>query len=238
MTRIASHRHFRGYVHLRSRLCPVSNKLFVVLALAVASSVAEANVVSNPGFENGMTGWTTNPSHAWVASTQDVMFGSFDAANGAGTGDCGGPNSCPNPVSGAYLYQDLATESGQDYTVSFEYLLGGTSGLQELDAYFGGTEIANISVTSNTPEWTLYSTNIVATSTATELEFVEGNDPSVTFLDNVSVTTSAVAPEPATWSLLAGGTVWLLFAGRSRFGPRQQNIRHHVWRGRPALGGY
>jgi hypothetical protein len=203
-----------------NRLFPSSSKalfckLFVVLALSAASTSAfGANLVSDPGFENGMTGWTTNPSHAWVASTQDVMFGSFDAANGSGTGDCGGANSCLNPTTGAYLYQDLTTTVGQDYTVGFEYYFSGTSGLQELDAYFGGVEIATISVTSNVPEWISFSTDIVAASVTSRLNFVEGNDPAVTYLDNVSVTASTPTPEPSSWANLAGGVAFLLLIGR------------------------
>jgi hypothetical protein len=184
---------------------------FVAVALSTASTLAlGANIVFNPGFENGMSGWTGNPSHNWVASTQNLMFGSFDAANGSGTTDCGGVNGCLNPITGAYLHQDLSTVIGQDYTVGFEYYFSGTSGLQELDAYFGGTEVAQISVTSNTPAWISFSADIVATATTTRLNFVEGNDPAVTYLDNVSV---SATPEPSTWATLAGGVAFLLLAG-------------------------
>jgi hypothetical protein len=195
---------------LNSGLTAVIHKVFVVLVLSAAAiSATAANIVSNPGFESGMTGWITNPSHQWVATSQNVSFGSLDAANGSGTGDCGGVNSCLNPASGAYMYQDLSTTIGQDYTVDFEYFFSGSSGLQELDAYFGGTEIANISVTSNIPSWISFSTDIVATTTTTRLEFVEGNDPAVTYLDQVSVSS---APEPSTWATFAGGVTLLLLA--------------------------
>src|ERR1700733_2827951 len=80
-----THHHFSVNPLFPSSSKALFCKLFVVLALSAASTSAfGANLVSNPGFENGMTGWTTNPSHAWVASTQNVMFGSFDAANGSG----------------------------------------------------------------------------------------------------------------------------------------------------------
>jgi len=220
---IDTHRYFTVYSRLPSGVPAALHKFFVVLALSAASTSAlAANIVSNPGFENGMTGWTTNPSHQWVASIQNVLFGSFDAANGAGTGDCGGANSCLNPISGAYVYQDLSTVIGQDYTVDFEYYFSGGNGLQELDAYFGGTELANISVTSNTPAWILFSTDIVATGTTTMLNFVEGNDPATTYLDNVSVNATMATPEPSTWATFAGAATFLLLTRWAQLGRRRR----------------
>lgn len=187
-------------------------KLVVALVIATAStSVAMANIITNPGFESGMTGWTTNPSFAWGSSTQHVMFGSFDAVNGAGF-NCGSTN-CLDPTVGAYLYQDLATTVGTTYTVSFEYYFGGTSGLQEIDVYFGGNLDGNITTETNVPGWNFYSFDAVATSGTTRLEFTQVNDPDFTYLDNISadISTSSV-PEPATTAMLAGGIGVLLLA--------------------------
>ena len=190
------------------------SKLIVLLVLAVAvSSVANANAISNSGFESGLTGWTTNPSYAWTSTAQDAIFGSYDARNGYGY-NCG-PTNCLDPTVGAYLYQDFSTIVGDTYTISFEYYFGGTNGLQEIEVYFAGGMAANISTTSNVPAWTLDSFNDVATSTTTRLEFTQVNLPDYTYLDNVSVVvTPTTVPEPAGWTLMVSAIAGLLLVRR------------------------
>lgn len=189
--------------------------LIVLLSLATLSSVASANQITNPSFESGLTGWTTNPAHNWFSTTQHAFFGSEDAASGAGF-NCGSTN-CLDPTVGAFLYQDFATTIGQTYTIGFDYLFGGGSGLQELDVYFGGTLQADIATTTNTPQWTHYSFDVLATSSTTRLEFTQVNLPDFTFLDNVSADIATTStPEPGTWAMLATGMVGLFIALRRR----------------------
>ena len=210
------------------RSLPSYGKLAVAIALTIGpASLAQAgNLVTNPGFEDSLNGWTTNTSnsnYSWTVSSQNVEFGSFDARNGAGY-NCGDTN-CLDPTQGAYLYQDLSTVIGDTYTISFEYYFGGNNGLQEIDAYFGGNLDANLTTETNTPEWTLYSFTETATSTTSRLEFTQVNDPDYTYLDNVSVTlASTPAPEPVSWVMMTSGLAAMLLFKNVLSRKRQQRV--------------
>ena len=75
--------------------------LQVTLLIGVAAiSAAAANIVSDPGFESGLTGWTASAD--WGSGNFAVHTGSLEAFT-----ECVGAACISTPTS--FLYQDLAT---------------------------------------------------------------------------------------------------------------------------------
>jgi hypothetical protein len=87
----------------------------------------------------------------------------------------------------------------------------------ELQAWFGGTLAEDL---LNIPDTTLTEyvvTDLVATSTTTELEFLGRQDPGFDELTDVSVTdNSTVTPEPGTLGLLGTGVLGLIGVARRK----------------------
>jgi hypothetical protein len=157
-------------------------------ALATAGS-AKADLVVNGGFEMGdLTGWTSTGGNSVTNNPAFVHSGSYGLSYGA----VGSPS---------FLYQDIASVAGQDYTFSFyQKTLAGTP--NEFEAFFDGVKLLDLVNSPIASDFTYYSFNVVATSSSTEIRFGLRQDPAYSALDDVSVTPSAV-PEPA--SLLGYG---------------------------------
>ena len=104
-------------------------------------------------------------------------------------------NSSNSRASTAQLYQSFPTTPGAEYTVSFDYApSGATSGVDDaVSARIDGVERLYIdgTTTVKTPlTWTKQSFTFVATSSSTELRFVDGGPVAGInggFLDNVKV---------------------------------------------------
>jgi hypothetical protein len=136
------------------------------------------------------------------------QFYAETACNGAG---CITPD--PNPV-GSWLYQDLTTTSGQTYNLSFWYFPNiGT--VSQLEVRWGGNIVLNL---LNLPGGEVYGLftvgGLVATDTATRLEFLGRQDSSFVGLDDVRVdapggacASASTVPEPT--SLVLTGTALL-----------------------------
>src|ERR1044071_3570620 len=93
-------------------------KTLILATVAMTSSFA-ANLVSNPDFQSGtLSPWTNNPQ---VEYPWEVI-----APGSARTGCVGEP--CVDQTalaSASYLYQDLATQQGSTYQLTFDYSTGG-----------------------------------------------------------------------------------------------------------------
>lgn len=189
----------------------------LALAAACLASVAVAqNLVQNPGFETGsFTGWTASSygGHGgarWeIYSGAGAHTGTHYASTGC-NGSSGGTCIAPDPGAGAWLYQDLATTPGTQYTLTFYYAPGGATGggVAELQVLWGPsgsplTTGGNGSCTGScvfdnaligSSTYTKYTMTLTATSTSMRLEFLGRQDPQLDFLDDVSV----VAPSPNT----------------------------------------
>lgn len=161
-------------------------KFLVGLLLAYASSAANANIIVNGGFENGLTGWTCTNSN-------------LCATNGNG-----------NPGSALYgftntgyasLFQNVSTVVGGIYSLTFDTMAGDSR--NEIGYSVNG--FSNVKWTSSGYTWVSQSASFTATSALTKIEFFLATDPGTgTYqLDNVAVNqTGSAVPEPGSIALL------------------------------------
>jgi hypothetical protein len=172
--------------------------------MTISAPLATAgNIVVNPSFELGLSGWTLsagNPAPWFITSRPHS--GSLDIES-----PCAG-GLCLDPVSGAFFYQDLPTLIGQTYNLSFFAFFEGAP--DEIKVTWGGVtalDILNPAVPDDV--YAQYSTtNLLATSSTTRLEFFGRQDPNQALgVDDIAVTT----PEPST--LLLFGVALLILAG-------------------------
>lgn len=190
------------------KLCTL-RVLLVVSCAAIPA--AASNIVTNPGFESGLTGWTASPD--WGSGNFAVHSGSLEAYT-----ECTGAACISVPTS--YLEQDLTTVIGQTYDLSFWYRFQGPSspvGPNELQTWAGGVLVSDlVNVSNNGGVYQQEFTTFTATSTTTLLQFDGRNDPSFLIIDDVCADVPggacvAAAPEPAPGFLvLAAAAIGLL----------------------------
>lgn len=210
------------------------NLLWPLLA-AVPIFAQAQNLVVNGSFEDpsinamsfkffdGITGWSTSNQieirRNWIGTAEDGKnFAELDTT---------GSNS------NSSTWQDIATDIGATYTFSFWFsnrpyqsdgdhsdVPASTSGL---DWAFGGTTGSAPSqpkITDEKNHWTLFTQDIVATSTTTRVMFTATGkaDGLGSSLDNISVAllSPAPVPEPTSFSLLAAGLCAVGFVARRR----------------------
>ena len=179
--------------------------LLAASSLCLAMPSAQANLITNGGFETGdysdwvqagsnaLTGVIPGDSHS---GTYSAIFGAVDRAD-------------PN-----ILTQTFATTSGQSYTLAYwlkQSFPGGMSFSASIDNW-----VSTLGDFGNEAfDWTEKSYSFVATSATTTLGFKAFNGPSLWYLDDVSVDASVV-PEPGTLALLALGAAFLRTSRRAR----------------------
>jgi flagellin len=201
--------------------------------LALTAACYGDNIVLNGGFETGdLTGWTVNSlEDSWSISSV-ANTGLFAVTTGC-VGD-----TCINgdPASQNFLTQTLLTNPGDSYTLSFWYDPGsvgaGEGNTSELMILWGGVQVDDllligtggsdggpvVTLTTPDPGYNQYTYSLIATSTSTDLTFLGRQDPSFSFLDDISVTDTSLpssAPEPSSYLTAAGG-ILILGAMRMR----------------------
>lgn len=190
-------------------------RLAVLVSMALIPAAA-ANIVTDPGFESGLTGWTS--SMDWGSGNFAVHTGSLEAFT-----QCVGAACISTPTS--FLYQDLATTPSQTYDLTFWYRFQGPSGttnINELLTLAGGVEVSDlVNQGNNGGVYQQVFTTFVASSATTRLQFDGRNDPSFLILDDVCVDVAGGActqatPEPATGCLAAFGVAAALLARKFR----------------------
>jgi hypothetical protein len=186
----------------------------VVFAAAAfcATSASAANLITNGGFETGdFTGWTA----AAISFPMDVSTSypvEQDSYSAQIAGFAFGPDT---------LTQTVATTAGTSYLLSFwRYNQDGDPNVS-LDVTWNGVNVFSEYHTESatSPNFTAnvynnFTARVVGTGGSDSLVFTSVNDPSLTFLDNVSLT-SAV-PEPATWAMMLLGLFGVGFVLRGR----------------------
>lgn len=173
-----------------------------VAAALFATGAAQADLVTNGGFETGdLTGWSfvTDPLYDGV-DTLAPHDGSYAAF-------FGGANSS--------ITQTLATVAGSNYKVSFWLQLEadplGVAAPNAFSMDFGGAtgmSLANAAAFG----YTLYEITFVAGGASTDLNFNFSQGPAFWDLDAVSVT----LPEPGSIALLAAAGLGAVAASRRR----------------------
>ena len=180
------------------------NTYLVTLVAAMAvfapneSFADQRNLVQNGSFES----LSISP---WVSSGSGLFAGYESAADGRNFANIGG-----------YLYQDLATTSGQTYHL--RYAMAGNMnwpGLITMYALWGNDNVATTiwnpaGHNINNLGWIYTDLDLVASTTRTRLIFQNpGQFNQQPFLDAVSV---VVVPEPSSAALLAALLVSLRIA--------------------------
>lgn len=178
----------------------------VILAslVALAPAAASAVTITNGGFDNGLTGWTTS---GVVGTVDGGTYQGVTLAAGSGalltnvSAYLGGGNVAATNT----LSQGFNTIAGLVYNFSFDTFAVG-AGTKAISYNIGGT---SGSITpagdNNLAAITTVTGSFVGTGGMLSALFTNVSDAGDNFdvaVDNVSV--SAV-PEPATWAILIGG---------------------------------
>ena len=177
------------------------------------------NIVVNPGFESGLSGWTTNPCvgpscsifgpDQWSAAPLYPHTG-LNAANSGCVSAL-----CLDPAGGDWIAQTLTTVPSTTYVLSFWMDPHGTPGdaTVEIDTFWDGVLVGTFAAE---PEGyhQYFVTGLIATSTSTLLKISGRSDPFLVFLDDIEVD----VPEPMSVALggLGLGLLGLLQTRRNR----------------------
>jgi hypothetical protein len=195
----------------------------VLLTFLVSTGAAKADLIVNGSFEapgiasgtqaeytgNQIPGWTVlgNAANAQIFDTNyKESQVTFNAQSGTQSIDVSGTTNIP----GQGVSQTVATQSGQEYKLSFyvgnpDVFNPSTGAVVNLSINNGlPVSYVNTDVTSGAMNWKQFTVDFVATGSSTTLAFTYGSAPPnyVSALDNV---TMAAVPEPASLTLVGIG---------------------------------
>ncbi len=168
--------------------------LAIMLALVLGSTGARADLIVNGGFETGdFSGWTLtgNTGFTGVTGSPYAHSGNYGAYLG--------------PVGSlGYLSQDIATDPGCDYDLSF--WLRNDGGTPNAFQALIDNGVAYAFVNRDAFDWVNISLLFTATGSTTNIAFGYQQNPAYFGLDDISVVMSdTCVPEPASLTLLGLG---------------------------------
>ncbi|MBV1928753.1 MAG: hypothetical protein KUG81_04500, partial [Gammaproteobacteria bacterium] len=143
-----------------------------------------------PGWKIHTPDPSDDPSDVGVDAPIELQFGGtggISAQDGNAKMEMDSHNEGGYTSSNAHVYQDVPTVSGEALKVSFWYSPRTTSTTNDVNVFWNGALIAELSGT--TPGWTEYTFDVVGTEDTTRLEFrgEPSEDTLGGYIDNVYV---------------------------------------------------
>ena len=175
-------------------------KFLAVALLTMAATSANAELITNGGFESGLSGWSCTGA--------DICTTDAQAAHSGSAGAFGFDNA-----GFATLSQAMSTVVGATYSYSFFSKAYQVAGNQLSYSFSGLSQV----VVPTTTSWLSTSGTFVASAASTTLSFFFATDSGTGtwHIDDVSVAQIASAvPEPETYAMLLAG--FGLMAGIAR----------------------
>lgn len=177
----------------------VVRSLIAGILIVGAVSTANANLVTNGGFEsnnvatNSWKWFTSDQVAGWDGSNIEIWnnYDNFAAYEGEQYAEL---NAHPSNGAGFSIFQQITTVVGEVYKFSFAYAAR-TSNDEEFAYSVGGVLTENVVASANVEndlvrQWTLFETEFTADDTLTNIVFTAVNPITATvgnFLDDVVV---------------------------------------------------
>ena len=187
------------------------------LWMILGGSLAHANLIVNPGFELGTSGW-------WFDGNVEVRDESSHTGSRSAAFDCTGFNCLDLDGSGGMILQFFETEIGKTYSVEF-WLTTSEDNIDFLHpGKFSARWEATVLLTLNSlaleslnGNWVHYSFSIdAADTTSTLMIFTSTMRRGMIFVDDISV--ELQTPEPAASLLIFGGLAPVIALKRRQTG--------------------
>lgn len=184
----------------------IMRKLYSFLAVVTTTVflTAQTNLVTNPSFDSGTSGWLDGPSSSYQLPTIDAA----DGHNGSNSADYSGVSATTG------FYQEIAVTAGNTYRISFWYKAQGDDKDARIWSYYqdaAGDRIDQGPDSSSDPllgpnngyldpvtDWTEYTVDVVAPANVVKLllavrayknnTMVKFDDFSVVDITNLAVT--------------------------------------------------